>query len=86
MRLKHVYIQILINKILANKSRDDHTQKVSRRTELVFTFYNTHPPQKCHVNSYVIQSCYMSTEGLNFVSFCHEVLQQREICDWVNKI
>ena len=34
-----------------NKPKDDHTQKVSRRTnKLISTFCKNGPPQKCHVN------------------------------------
>ena len=36
---------------ISNKSRDDHTQKTSRRTKLISTFYSTHPPHKCHTNA-----------------------------------
>ena len=28
----------------------DHIEKESRRTKLIFTFYITHTPQKCHFN------------------------------------
>ena len=35
---------------ILNKSSGDRTLKASRKTELIFIFYNTHTSQKCRVN------------------------------------
>ena len=45
----------------------DHTQKASRRTKLIFIFYNTYSPQKCHVN--VIHDAVVLHEN-NRANFC----------------
>ena len=60
---KDAFVQILVLSIF-DKPRGDHTQKGLRRTnKLIATFWNTYPPQMCHVNVNVIQSCNVEAIG-----------------------
>ena len=60
--------QILLEATIESFSvRGDHAQKASRRTKLIFVFYNTYPPQKCRVN--VIHDTIMLHEN-HRANFC----------------
>ena len=50
--------------------------------ELIFT---TPVHRSAMLLAYVIQSCNMKTIELTFVSFCHKILEQEAIYNWINE-
>lgn len=56
-------------------SRGEHTQKASRKTNLIFVFTKSTYRENIKLILDVIQSSYIRQLGPNFVSLCHEVLE-----------